>query len=207
MHGSDVLLIDATTDLSPFQSASIDDRPAGDALITRRLGLTLGIATADCLPVLVFDARSGSIGAAHAGWRGIALGVLPAMMGSLAREFGTHPQDCDAALGPCIGPGAYRVADDVVTSFRAAGLPTDVFSEPRQELDPERDPRQTWLCDLAGAARYQLEACGVEPSRVQTTGRCTYSEPDTFHSYRRDGDAAGRMLAGISLASRVGDRG
>ncbi len=199
VHGSEVLLIDSSTEMAPFRSTRVDDRPACDALITRRRDVTLAIATADCLPALAFDATTGSIGAAHAGWRGVALGVLPAMMGSMAREFGTEPGNCDVALGPCIGAGVYRVAEDVVTSFRAAGLPSTVFGEPRDEANAEGNPQRTWLCDLVGAATFQLRACGVDASRVHASRRCTFSEPDDFHSYRRDGDAAGRMLSGIAL--------
>ncbi len=207
VHGADVLLIDASTELRAFESTAIEDRPAGDALITQQHGVTLVIATADCLPVLAFDVETGSIGAAHAGWRGIALGVLPAMLGSMAREFGAQPRNCAVALGPCIGAAAYRVGQDVVTSFRAAGVPMTVFGQPREQADTDASSDRTWLCDLARAARYQVEACGIEPSRVYTIGRCTYSESDSFHSYRRDGDVAGRMLSGISLTPRTGNLG
>ena len=199
VHGMEVLLIDSATELQEFQSTTVEDRPRGDALITRRRDVTLAIASADCLPALVFDTTTRSIGAAHAGWRGVALGVLPAMMGAMVREFGTEPRDCVVALGPCIGANAYRVGNGVVTSFRAAGLPMSVFRQPRDEATQEGAPHRTWLCDLVGAARYQLQACGVEPSRIHACGRCTLSEPGNFHSYRRDGDDAGRMLSGIAL--------
>jgi YfiH family protein len=199
VHGSEVLLIDPSTELQPFQSTAVADRPCGDALITQRPDVTLAIATADCLPALAFDVATGSIGAAHAGWRGIATGVIPAMMGAMAREFGTEPRNCFVALGPCIGADVYRVADDVMTSFRAAGVPMTTFTQPRDETDRNSEPHRTWLCDLVGAARFQLQACGVDPVRLHASGRCTFSEPDDFHSYRRDGDAAGRMLSGIAL--------
>lgn len=199
VHGTEVLVVDASTELVPFQSPALADRPCGDALITQRRGVTLAIATADCLPALAFDVVTGSVGAGHAGWRGIALGVLPAMMGAMVREFGTDPRDCVVALGPCIGAKVYRVADDVVTSFRAAGLPMETFSEPRDETGGNGEPHRTWLCDLVTAASFQLEACGVASAHLHASGRCTFSEPDHFHSYRRDGDAAGRMLSGIAL--------
>ena len=199
-HGAEVLLIGPSTELSPFQSTTGNDRPYGDALITNRQGVTLAIATADCLPALVFDPATGSIGAAHAGWRGVVLGVLPAMIGAMVREFGSQPQNCVIALGPCISSNAYLVADDVVTSFRAAGLPTEVFNEPHDEASAEGKPHRTWLCDLVGAAKFQLQACGVDPSRIHTSRCCTFSEPEDFHSHRRDGAGAGRMLSGIALA-------
>lgn len=194
VHGAEVLLVDASTDLEPLARPRPEDRPAADALVTALPGHTLAVATADCLPVLLADADTGVVAAAHAGWRGIALGVLPATLAVMAREHGARPERCRAAIGPCIGADSYRVGSDVRTAFLAAGVPASVFRAAH-----DGDGHGEWSCDLLAAARSQLRACGVPGGAIDTAGGCTFSSPARFHSYRRDGETAGRMHSGIAL--------
>lgn len=195
VHGADVILVSEATDLEPLQRLRPEDRPPADALVTALPGHTLTVATADCVPVLLADPDAGVIAAAHAGWRGLALGVIPAAVAAMVREHGARPERCRAAIGPCIGAARYRVGSEVRTAFLAAGVSEGVFR-------PADDDGSAWLCDLATAARGQLRACGLTADAIGAVGGCTFSEPDRFHSYRRDGDAAGRMLSGIALTPR-----
>ncbi len=151
-----------------------------DAAVTGAPGRICVVQVADCLPVLL-AARDGSVvGAAHAGWRGLAGGVLE----SAVRALGAEPAEVLAWLGPAIGPGHFEVGAEV----RAAFLAADPAAEPA--FAP--NARGRWQCDLYCLARQRLAALGVE--RVYGGGWCTYADAARFFSYRRDG-RCGRMAA------------
>jgi len=192
VHGRTVHVLDPRTDLYPYLHGALESRPAGDALVTGLSGIAIAVATADCVPVLIASPR-GVVAAVHAGWRGIAAGVLGATVESMRRHFGCEMQTMVAAVGPCIGRASYRVGNDVVKAFADAGVADDVFTDPRAEGAAS----PTWSCDLAVAAYGQLLAAALLARNVHTSGLCTHSNPRLFHSYRRDGETAGRMLAGI----------
>jgi len=196
VHGREVHVIRPDTRLDAYAAAAVEDRPAGDALVTATRGLTIAVATADCVPVLVHDPIAGVVGAAHAGWRGVAAEVVGATLAAMVAKFGTLPANCRAAVGPCVGPVAYRVGREVRDAFRAVGLPDDLFRDAENDADGEP---ASWLCDLGRAATWQLRDCGLNPASIWLANRCTVAEADVFHSYRRDGEAAGRMMSGAAL--------
>lgn len=175
VHGAHVLDLDA-------------GEPAGpaDAAVTRRAGRVCAIQVADCMPVL-FAARDGSaIAAAHAGWRGLAGGVLEATVAALAVE----PRRLLAWLGPAIGPEHFEVGEDVRAAFLAHDAGAAVAFTP--------NARGRWQCDLYALARRRLEAQGI--TALFGGGWCTHGDHARFFSYRRDG-RCGRMAALIWLAS------
>lgn len=196
VHGSQVHVIRADTQLDDYFASAVEDRPAGDALVTATRGVTIAVATADCVPVLVHDPVAGAIGAAHAGWRGIAAGVVSATLAAMTENLGATPANCRAAIGPCVGASAYRVGLEVSDAFRAIGLPEDLFRVPERGEGGEPATR---LCDLGRAVSCQLRDTGLSPDAIWLASRCTLSEGDLFHSYRRDGEAAGRMMSGAAL--------
>ena len=149
----------------------------GDALTTRRCGLALSVVTADCVPILL--AGDGEIASIHAGWRGLAAGVVGATIDRLA----TAPDRLAAWLGPAIGPCCYEVGDEVAARVAAASDPAAVV--------PGRASRPH--LDLHAAARAQLVRAGVP--EVRRVGSCTRCSPDLLWSYRRQGPRAGRNLA------------
>jgi purine-nucleoside/S-methyl-5'-thioadenosine phosphorylase / adenosine deaminase len=151
----------------------------GDALFTREAGLALAIATADCVPVLL--AGPEGLAAAHAGWRGLADGVLAAAMAAL----GGRPAEWTAWIGPAIGACCYEVGYEVAARVAAASAPEIVTPGPagRPHLD------------LPGAAWRQLAAAGV--GEVFCLPRCTRCDSERLASYRREGKGAGRNLAFI----------
>lgn len=169
VHGARVIDLDA------------DPSREGDAAFTRRRHNVCVVQMADCLPVLFADAAGTVVAAAHAGWRGLAGGVLEATLAAMR-----IPGDRVLAwLGPAIGPRAYEVGEDVLDAFRgdeAAFLP----ARPGH-----------WLLDLYAVARRRLGHAGV--TQIYGGGICTYSEPQRFFSYRRDRTGA-RMGAFIWLA-------
>jgi YfiH family protein len=159
-------------------------RPA-DAVVTFKTGGACAVLVADCLPVFLANREGDRVGLAHAGWRGLAAGVIEAAVAAL---------DCDPArlvawLGPAIGPAAFEVGAEVRAAF------TERDPGAAAEFRAGRDGR--FLADLPALARRRLAGCGV-PS-VHGGGLCTYSDAARFYSYRRDG-ATGRMAALAWLA-------
>ena len=159
--------------------------PEADAAVTRTRGEPLAILTADCLPVLFCTADGTEVAAAHAGWRGLAAGVLEATLGQLR----TAPGGVIAWLGPCIGAVSYEVGAEVRDAFVADDAGAEacfVTTRPGH-----------WLCDLAGLARRRLERAGV--SAIYGGGFDTLADP-RFYSYRRDAARSGRFATLIWLA-------
>lgn len=163
-----------------------DEAPTADAVLTRRPGRVCAILVADCMPVL-FAARDGSVvAAAHAGWRGLAGGVLEATVERLAID----PGALMAWLGPAIGPAHFEVGDEVRAAFLAR--------DPGATVAFERNARGRWQCDLGLLARRRLTALGLR--EIHGGSWCTYADAERFFSYRRDGQC-GRMAALIWLDS------
>lgn len=159
--------------------------PEADGSWTRAPGVVCCVQVADCLPVLLADRDGSVVGAAHAGWRGLAGGVIEATLEAMA----VPPGQVTAWLGPAIGPGAFEVGDDVREAFEAADPGSAVAFAPRS---PGK-----WLADLFALARRRLRAAGV--SGIHGGGLCTVSDPSRFFSHRRD-RPGGRMAALVWIA-------
>lgn len=156
-----------------------------DASIARMANRICTIMTADCLPVLFCDTQGTAVGAAHAGWRGLNAGILEATV----KAMQTPPGEIMAWLGPAIGPDAFEVGSEVRTAFIAHDpAATSAFRPSTHD--------GKWLADLYQLARQRLAACGV--TQVYGGNRCTFTEEETFFSYRRDG-TTGRMASLIWL--------
>ena len=173
VHGTNVI-----------DAGSVDGEPEADASIARERGVVCAVLAADCMPVLVADAAGRAVGAAHAGWRGLAHGVIERMLDAL----GGAPGEMLAWLGPAIGAQVYEVGDEVRAAFLA--------HDPAAESAFRATRPGHWLLDLPAVARQRLAARGV--TRVFGGGFCTYSEPERFFSFRRE-RATGRMAALIWL--------
>jgi YfiH family protein len=158
-------------------------RPEADAAVATTAGAVCGVLVADCLPVLFCDTRHGTVAAAHAGWRGLASGVIESTVTAM-RERGTQPPDIIAYLGPGIGPDAFEVGEDVRDAYvgRDAGTAGAFAARANGK----------WLADLPSLARRALARCGIHA--VYGGNLCTYSDPHRFFSYRRD-KVTGRMAA------------
>jgi polyphenol oxidase len=180
VHGAAVLHISADSiDTGP---------PPADAAWTTERGVAVVVQAADCLPVL-FSLRDGSaVAAAHAGWRGLAAGVLQATVQALCAGTGAAPADVMAWMGPCIGPRQFEVGADVLASFGRVG--SDLHFSPR----PRADGSARWLADLPQLARAQLLAAGVQ--QISNDNSCTFEDASRFFSFRRDG-VTGRMAAAV----------
>jgi purine-nucleoside/S-methyl-5'-thioadenosine phosphorylase / adenosine deaminase len=163
----------------------LQERPRADAIVTRATGIAVGVTTADCGPVLFADEQAGVIGAAHAGWRGAATGVLEATIAAMERCGADRSR---IAVGP-----------EFVARFKAEAAANDRFFRPSPR--PEHA-----LFDLAGYIRARLAAAGV--SRVEDLGLCTYADATRFFSYRRSTHRNeadyGRHINAIALTNRTG---
>jgi polyphenol oxidase len=180
MHGIDVADLDRVDTMVPAV-------PSADAAITRRTGRICAILAADCLPVLFASESGDAVGAAHAGWRGLAGGVLEATVAALRID----PRSLLAWLGPAIGPAHFEVGPEV----REALLRDD----PAAEAAFMVNPRGRFMADLPTLARSRLGRLGIE--RVYGGRYCTFQRRDQYFSYRRDGKT-GRQATLIWLEDR-----
>ena len=152
--------------------------PQADACIARHRAAVCVVMTADCLPILLCDKQGSVVGAAHAGWKGLAAGVIEATV----QAMDVAPQNLMAWLGPAISQNAFEVGDEVRAAFIAAQPQALVAFIPGQH--------SKWLADLSALARLRLNALGI--TQIYGGDYCTYREREHFFSYRRDG-ATGRM--------------
>ena len=177
IHSNRVILADRAGDLGQ-----------ADALISNTPGLSLAVRTADCLPILIADPENRAIAAVHAGWRGTVQQILGETIRAMSDQFGSRSKDLLIAIGPAIGACCYEVGPEVGEQF------SGMFPE-RQDL------KSRARIDLAEATIRQLRRNGGSAGQIDASGLCTRCLGDWFHSYRRDGDAAGRMLSAIRIRS------
>lgn len=173
-------------------SEPFDQRPEADAMVTTTPGLVLGVLTADCQPVLFADPGAGVIGAAHAGWRGVASGVLEATIDAM-EVLGARRAQISAVIGPTISQRAYEVGPEFYETFV-----DDTVSNARFFIKGTAD---RYLFDLPSFGLHRLRSAGV--GSAEWTRHCTYSDAARFYSYRRSvhlGEADyGRLISAIRL--------
>jgi len=171
------------------------DPPEADGAVTDQFGVACVVQIADCLPVLFAAPGGRAVGAAHAGWRGLAAGVVERTLERVCALAGCAPHEVRAWLGPCIGPRRFEVGADVLHAFGAEAQARPAHR--RFVLHTEshvRDGRPRWLADLAGLARDRLAAAGV--TAIDAAGACTVEQGSRFFSFRRDG-VTGRHAAAV----------
>ena len=188
VHGTEVLLIDDANALSQQELTA-------DGLVCRVPGVVCCILTADCLPDFFADRWGREVAIAHAGWRGLAGGILEATISKMDAEV----EDVVAYLGPAIGPCHFEVGAEVLKEFLSEP------AEPENQLEVmacfskvrgSEPPEQKYLADLYALASQRLKRLGV--TQISGGDSCTVCQQETFFSYRRDGET-GRMLSAISF--------
>jgi len=187
LHGTRIISVGPEDALRP-------PFPEGDGLATSRRGIFLAVASADCVPIALFDPVHSAGAVLHAGWRGTRSRIVQSGVELLQRSFGSRPESLRAMIAPSIGSCCYRVGRDVLKEFQAAG----------HELDGLwREEGDGGFLDLPGANRRALLDSGLDPARIHSSGLCTHCLPTLFPSYRREGAGVGRILTflGSSAAS------
>lgn len=167
-----------------LDASSAGSGAEGDASWTRTPSVVCAVMTADCLPILLCDQAGTVVAAAHAGWRGLAAGVLAATVTAMA----VAPDQLLAWIGPAIGPAAFEVGEDVYAAFMCA--------DPSAGTAFHARGGGKYGCDLPRLAHDRLQALGIR--RITSVDLCTVAHPELFFSYRRDG-ITGRMAACIWL--------
>ena len=165
-----------------------------DAMVTESPRILLGVKTADCVPILLGDTRSGACAAVHAGWRGTLQSILPRALERMTLEYGTRAEDVSAAIGPAARACCYEVGAEVITAFRES------FPQSSDLFNPTRNGHA--LVDLQRANREQLIEAGVKPDQIHTAPICTMCRTDLFFSYRREKSIYGRTGRLMSVVGR-----
>ena len=175
-----------------IEAAEIEGDTEADAVFTRSRNALCTVRTADCLPVLLCDRAATTVAAAHAGWRGLAAGVIESTVAAMP----CRAEHLLAWLGPAIGPAVYEVGSEVRDAFVKRDVKAAQAFLPSPSR-PTAGAQQRWLADLYELARQRLHALGV--GSIHGGGLCTFSDSTRFFSYRRDG-VTGRMACGIWLS-------
>ena len=190
VHGVEVALIDRP-DLTR------QDLEGYDAFITNLPGCAIGVRTADCIPVLLYDPVNNAAGAIHSGWKGTIRRITDHAIGAMEREFGTMASDLKAVIGPGISRNSFQVGPEVIQQFQDAGFPMDLISQ--YDGEPvQGSMKGGYHIDLKLAVCWLLEQKGVQKRSILTSDICTYLDC-RFYSARREGTACGRNINSIKL--------
>ena len=174
-----------------------EDLEGVDALVTDLQGVAIGVRTADCIPVLLYDPVHRAIGAAHSGWRGTVNMISKKTVLEMCRLFGSHPEDIRAVIGPGIGYDSFQVGEEVALTFKESGFPIDrvwSFRGARKEGTMEGGHH----LDLKECVRHSLIECGVAEGSISVSDIDTYID-ERFYSARREGSSCGRNINAIML--------
>ena len=177
-----------------------EDLEGIDALVTDKVGIAIGVRTADCIPVLLFDPIHHAVAAIHAGWRGTVADIVGVTVKEMYRLFGSVPENLQAQIGPGIGPDSFQVGEEVVQAFSDAEFPMPLIHTIRGErVDGTMEGGHH--IDLWKANQWLLERAGISSGHICTLGICTYAHNDQFYSARREGIRCPRIISFIRLLS------
>lgn len=187
-HGTEVMQIGADfLSLSATVKGMILE--GVDALITDVKDVCIGVSTADCIPILIYDYAHHAAAAVHAGWRGTVKRIACKVVKMMEVSFGSRPEDLTAVIGPGISIDAFEVGDEVYAEFEAAGFNMADISRKEDK----------WHIDLPECNRRLLAAMGLKEDNINVSGVCTYNNSNDYFSARKLGTESGRIFTGIIL--------
>lgn len=160
-----------------------------DAIMTDVSGICIGVSTADCIPILLYDAQHHAVCAVHAGWRGTVARIVSKAVRQMQKVYQSRPEQLVAQIGLGIHVESFEVGDEVWQAFADAGFNMSAISRMENK----------WHIDLPLCNRMQLEASGVPSAAIAVSPVCTYQQPDRFFSARRLGINSGRIFTGIMM--------
>ena len=190
VHGSRVAIVDRP-------GMTREELEGYDAFVTNLPGVAIGVRTADCVPVLLYDPVERVVAAVHAGWKGTVLHISEGVLEAMGQEYGSRPENLLAVIGPSIGPDSFQVGEEVAEKFKEAGFPMDGIWSFRGPGDGSPMSGGHHI-DLWEANRWLLEQLGIPPASIQVLGIDTYTTPSLF-SARREGVSCGRIINSIRL--------
>ena len=191
IHSDQILIIDKQY-LSLNEKKRQEASNGYDALITQQKNISIGITTADCVPIILYDRQKQVTAAIHAGWRGTVKEITRKVVQNLETLFHTNPSDIIAGIGPSISRKYFEVGNEVAKQFVAK----QYFQQPIIYENPKTKKAHI---DLWEANKQQLMHSGVPEKNIEIAQMCTYTQTETFFSARREGIKSGRMITGIIL--------
>ncbi len=191
-HENHVQVIDEDF-LKQNKSAQAKKLHGFDALITNLPNQCIGISTADCVPILLYDPKNKAIAAVHAGWRGTCSQILKNVIEALTKNYKTNPTDLIVAIGPSISVDVYKVGLEVVEAFKKENFEIEKIFQKKSDK---------YHLDLWTANKIILLEAGVQLENIEISEHCTYSEHERFFSARRLGIKSGRITNGIMIKAQ-----
>lgn len=188
VHGTEVRQIGANFPTLP-DSSKKQLLEGVDAVMTDVTGICIGVSTADCIPILLYDEKHHACCAVHAGWRGTVQRVVQHAVHAMQASYHTEPADLRTVIGPGISLENFEVGDEVYEQFAQAGFPMETIARRYEK----------WHIDLWECNRLQLTDLGVLPQNISISNTCTYAQVDHFFSARRLGINSGRIFTGIIM--------
>ena len=196
VHQTEIVAVDEA-----FMRLSASERKARlegvDALMTDIAGMCIGVSTADCIPVLLYDRTHHASCAIHAGWRGTVKRIVEKAVAQMVSVYGTHPSDMIAQIGPGIHLDSFEVGDEVYETFVEEGFEMETIS--RKYPANDGSAQEKWHIDLPKCNRQQLLAAGVLANQINVSPVDTYQQYETYFSARRLGINSGRIFTGILM--------
>ena len=193
VHGADVRLVENAADARPAEDAR-GDTVYCDAIVSDARGVLAGVKTADCVPILIGDPKTGAFAAVHAGWRGTLAEVAVRALERMSAEYKTEPRDVRVAIGPAASSCCYEVGNEVINAFMEHFPGSDSLFTPTREGHA--------LVDLLDANRRQLVSAGVSTEKIYTAPLCTMCHTDLFFTYRREKNLYGKVGRLMSVIGR-----
>ena len=182
VHETEIVAVDETSCEAELEGV--------DALMTNISGICIGVSTADCIPVLLYDKTHCAVCAIHAGWRGTVKRIVEKAIAAMTSTYSTRPADIQAQIGPGIHVESFEVGDEVYEAFANDGFEMGTIS---------RKVGQKWHIDLPECNRQQLLASGIPAAQIAVSPICTYQHPETYFSARRLTINSGRIFTGILM--------
>lgn len=195
VHGTEIVVVEENT---PFDESSALQNVEADAVITQVKGRWIGVRTADCVPVLLYDPETRTVAAVHAGWRGTVKHIVKKTLEQMQTTLGVQPEHLLAMIGPSISPESFEVGEEVAEAFVAAGRADCVLRQTysaQGHLVPWAKPH----VDLWQSNAMDLLEAGVELDHIDCTPVCTYQNESVLFSARRQGIETGRIVSAICL--------
>jgi hypothetical protein len=179
------------TEIAEVTEQNVGDKFEGiDALITKLPRTCIGVSTADCVPILIYDTHVRAIAAVHAGWRGTVARIASKTIEEMQKRYASEPKNLKVVIGPSIGPDAFEVGDEVYDAFNEASFEMD-------KIAFKRDGK--WHIDLWQANALDMQQAGIARENIEISGICTYQQHKDFFSARRLGIKSGRIYTGIMI--------